>query len=54
MKVSDNGIGFDTASPRMNNGLKNMNERAKGHNWNLDIISQLGAGATITLKAEIA
>jgi signal transduction histidine kinase len=54
MIVSDNGAGFDTKAPLINNGLRNMQERAQSHQWKLDIQSGPGAGTTITLKAQIA
>lgn len=54
MIVSDNGKGFDMTVPLINNGLKNMQERANTHQWQLNINSKPGAGATITLKARIA
>jgi ligand-binding sensor domain-containing protein/anti-sigma regulatory factor (Ser/Thr protein kinase) len=54
MIVSDNGKGFDMSIPLINNGLKNMQERAESHQWQLHINSKPGAGATITLKARIA
>jgi signal transduction histidine kinase len=54
MVVSDNGTGFDTRAPLLNNGIRNMQERAQGHRWKLDIQSVFGAGTTITLKAQIA
>ncbi|HLG38751.1 MAG TPA: ATP-binding protein, partial [Chitinophagaceae bacterium] len=54
MTVSDNGVGFDTAAPLINNGLKNMQERAQQHQWQLTVQSANGAGTTVTLKAQIA
>jgi len=54
MEISDNGRGFDTRAPLMNNGIRNMKERAEGHRWKLDIQSVFGSGTTITLKAQIA
>jgi len=54
MVVADNGIGFEATSSYLNNGLRNMKERAAGHQWKLDIRSGQGAGSTITLNAQIA
>ncbi len=54
MVVSDNGTGFDTTAPLMNNGIRNMQERAMGQRWKLDIQSVFGSGTTITLRAQIA
>ncbi|HMD00307.1 MAG TPA: histidine kinase, partial [Ferruginibacter sp.] len=54
MSVSDNGVGFDTTAPLINNGLKNMQERAARHQWKLNIRSAFGAGTSINLKAQIA
>ena len=54
MEVSDNGRGFDIRAPLLNNGIRNMKERAEGHRWKLDIESVYGAGTTIRLKAQIA
>jgi len=54
MTVSDNGVGFDTTAPLINNGLKNMRERAERHQWKLNIRSAFGAGTSINLKAQIA
>jgi signal transduction histidine kinase len=54
MMVSDNGVGFDTKTVLLTNGIKNMQERAQSNRWKLDIDSALGNGTTITLKAQIA
>jgi len=54
MTIADNGCGFDTGTVRMNNGLKNMRERARDHEWRLDIRSDPGTGTTIILYAGIA
>ncbi|MFI5131099.1 MAG: triple tyrosine motif-containing protein, partial [Chitinophagales bacterium] len=54
MTVSDNGVGFDTSAPLINNGLKNMQERAERHQWKLQVRSTFGAGTSINLKAQIA
>lgn len=49
MKIADNGAGFDTVASTWNNGLKNMQERARQHRWKLDIFSCPQQGTTITL-----
>jgi ligand-binding sensor domain-containing protein/two-component sensor histidine kinase len=54
MIVSDNGIGFDTTARLINNGIKNMQERAQRHQWKLYIRSASGAGTNINLAAQIA
>jgi signal transduction histidine kinase len=54
MVVADDGAGFDLTSPVLNNGLKNMKERARSHRWQLGVQSQKGEGTTITLRAGIA
>lgn len=50
MTVHDNGSGFDTHSPGWQNGLKNMQERARQHQWQLEISSGPRHGTTITLN----
>jgi signal transduction histidine kinase/ligand-binding sensor domain-containing protein len=54
MLIADNGVGFNTASSYLSNGLKNMKERAGSHQWELGIQSGSETGTTITLKAQIA
>jgi signal transduction histidine kinase/ligand-binding sensor domain-containing protein len=54
MSVSDNGKGFDKDLLAVSNGLKNMQERAQAHHWQLLIHSVPGSGTTILLKAHIA
>lgn len=53
MIIADNGTGFDTSIPYASNGLKNMQERAKRHQWKLRIASAPGNGTTITLEAPV-
>jgi signal transduction histidine kinase/ligand-binding sensor domain-containing protein len=50
MTVQDNGSGFDTLAPGGNNGLRNMQERARRHQWRLNIRSIPLQGTTIILK----
>jgi signal transduction histidine kinase len=54
MMIGDDGNGFDINAPLINNGLKNMQERAQRHQWQLQVMSQNGSGTTITLNAGIA
>jgi anti-sigma regulatory factor (Ser/Thr protein kinase) len=54
MIIADNGVGFDMNAPLINNGLRNMRERAKNHRWLLHLLSEPGAGTTITLTTQIA
>lgn len=53
MVISDNGIGFNTTTT-LQNGLKNMRDRAKTHGWQLQLQSSPGLGTTLELKAAIA
>ncbi len=50
MMIADNGKGFNTNDPLINNGLRNMHERAQAHKWNLKIVSETGNGTTVTLN----
>lgn len=54
MTITDNGKGFDTGAPLVNNGLRNMQERARSHQWQLQLHSQPGFGTSIILEARIA
>ena len=54
MIIADDGKGFDASAPLVNNGLKNMNERANKHQWQLTVRSGQNAGTTIMLNAPIA
>lgn len=56
LRLSDNGRGFDAASPGNGyggNGLSSMSQRAAALGGTLDIVSEKGAGTTITLKAPL-
>lgn len=48
--ISDDGIGFDTASPQPGHGLSNLRERATTLHADLVIHSQPGQGTRITLS----
>jgi len=50
MKIADNGAGFDPITLPGNNGLKNMQERARQHHWKLEISSRPQQGTTIILN----
>jgi len=52
LRISDNGIGFDTNSPAGHGGagLFNLQHRAKMLNANLDIKSEKGIGTIVTIK----
>ncbi|MEO6490783.1 MAG: two-component regulator propeller domain-containing protein [Ferruginibacter sp.] len=54
MQITDDGIGFDTAAPLFNNGVKNMRERAKKHHWNIQVVSKYSEGTSVTLKVQTA
>ena len=49
MTITDDGLGFDTSLPWIQNGLRNMQDRARGHHWQLVIKSRPGAGTSISL-----
>jgi signal transduction histidine kinase len=51
MMITDNGKGFNTDEPLVNNGLKNIAERAQIHKWNLHVASKPGYGTTVTLRS---
>lgn len=51
--ITDNGVGFDPTRQSAGNGLKNMRRRAAEIKGRVDIRSQPGSGATVTLSAPI-
>jgi len=51
MVIADDGKGFNINDPLINNGLRNMQERAHVHKWKLRVVSQPGCGTTIELNA---
>jgi signal transduction histidine kinase len=56
LKLSDNGKGFDIESQSNGyggNGLVSMRRRAESLGGKLEIVSQQGAGSTITLKVRV-
>ena len=50
MKVTDNGIGFDTKNMKNGIGLANMRRRAELFSGNFEIKSSVGCGCTITVN----
>jgi|GEM_PF-670592 signal transduction histidine kinase/ligand-binding sensor domain-containing protein len=50
MNINDNGSGFNSTFPMLQNGLKNMQDRARQHGWVLRITSHPGEGTDITLE----
>jgi ligand-binding sensor domain-containing protein len=53
LSIQDDGIGFDPASVRRGNGLKNLRRRAGDLGGNLEIESRPGEGTRFTLTAPI-
>ena len=53
LKVTDHGGGFDTARASAGHGLSSMKRRAESIGGELDIVSEAGRGASITLKAPL-
>jgi signal transduction histidine kinase len=47
--ISDNGIGFDPAAGGRGHGLHNLRQRARLLGGRVDIVSQPGRGATVTV-----
>lgn len=51
LTISDDGVGFDPATPRTGSlGLKSMRERAVAIGAAFDVTSSLGAGTTVTVR----
>ena len=53
IKISDNGVGFDTAAIQKGNGLKNMEARAKDLNGNFEMISEPSKGTVVMIELPI-
>ncbi|MBL7943196.1 MAG: ATP-binding protein [Flavobacteriales bacterium] len=53
MTVSDNGRGFNPATPTSGNGLQNIRKRAEELSASLEIVSQPGKGTTISLSVPV-
>lgn len=53
MTIVDDGTGFDVENANEGNGLSNMKKRAQSLNGSLDVLSAVGRGTTVTLKARI-
>jgi signal transduction histidine kinase len=54
MTIIDNGKGFDTAHPKLGNGLKSMAERAKLLRGVLEIDSEIWKGTRVKLRFPIS
>ncbi len=54
MDLQDNGIGFDTASPKEGNGLRNMKERARALGGEYTVTSDQGTGTKVHCTMRIA
>lgn len=54
LEVSDNGIGYDSASVKLGQGLKTMRRRADDLGGRLHIESRPGAGSQIRLQARLS
>ena len=53
LRLTDDGHGFDVSSDSDGHGLMSMRERAKGLGAELEIISHVDAGTTITLQVPL-
>lgn len=53
MRISDNGVGFDTSRSSNGNGLYSLQRRANELNASLKIISRLKEGTTVQLSFKI-
>jgi signal transduction histidine kinase len=52
-EIKDNGVGFDVAGADGGNGMGNMKKRAEAMAGQLSIVSEKGAGTTVTLKIPV-
>jgi len=53
IQITDDGAGFDAATPRVGRGLDNMRERADALGAELNVISTPGQGTTVRLLVPI-
>jgi signal transduction histidine kinase len=53
LQVKDNGTGFDAATVKRGNGLRNMEERASDMGAVIEVGSVAGCGTTVELKVPI-
>ncbi len=53
LEVSDDGRGFDVASPRRGNGLTNLRKRASALGADLDITSEPGRGTRVVVSVSL-
>lgn len=55
IEICDNGKGFDLSSTRkFGNGIKNINKRIEECNSEINIISKINIGTTITIKTKLS
>jgi signal transduction histidine kinase len=52
--ISDNGRGFDPASPSAGNGHSNLAERMRNLNGRCEVSSSPGRGATVSLTLPLS
>ena len=52
LQVHDDGVGFDTRSPRTGFGLLGMGERARALGGDVSIRSEPGQGTTVRLEID--
>jgi signal transduction histidine kinase len=50
LHISDNGIGFDAATPSANNGVKNIKARTKSLNGTAELVTTFGNGTQWKIK----
>jgi len=53
LKLTDNGEGFDLAAVSDGNGMVSMRRRAQKLDGQLEVISRIGEGTTVILKAPL-
>ncbi len=53
LTITDNGVGFEPASPGHGNGLNNLRSRAAQIGGNLSVRSTVGGGTTIALDVRV-
>ncbi len=53
LTITDNGVGFEPASPGHGNGLNNMRSRATQIGGNLSVRSTVGGGTTVALDVRV-
>ena len=53
LRISDNGVGFDTSAPHSGLGFTNMTERLMGVGGKLTVESRLGRGTTVNAEVNL-